>query len=43
MFAEVPADIFPGEPERSCDRDDYVKDHLEYAYNYLSEKDMVIS
>lgn len=43
MFAEVPADIFPGEPKRSCDWDDYVKEHLEYAYNYLSEKDTVIT
>ena len=37
-FVDVPASILPGEPERSCDWDDYAREHIEIIYNYLVEK-----
>lgn len=37
-FADVPASILPGEPERSCDWDDYAREHIDLIYNYLVEK-----
>ena len=37
-FVDVPASILPGEPERSCDWDDYAREHIELIYDYLVEK-----
>lgn len=37
-FVDVPASILPGGPERSCDWDEYAREHIELIYNYLVKK-----